>query len=40
MKTSKLEELLGHRFRDAALPEAVLTPPSAGLPGDNHWIDA
>jgi ribonuclease-3 len=39
MKTSKLEELLGHRFRDAALLEAALTPPSAGLPGDNQRLE-
>jgi ribonuclease-3 len=34
-----LEGRLGHRFRDAALLRAALTPPSAGLPADNQRLE-
>jgi ribonuclease-3 len=34
-----LEGRLGHRFRDPALLRAALTPPSAGLPGDNQRLE-
>lgn len=34
-----LEGRLGYRFRDPALLQAALTPPSAGLPGDNQRLE-
>jgi ribonuclease-3 len=36
---SRLERLLGHRFRDAGLLGRALTPPSAGLPEDNQRLE-
>jgi ribonuclease-3 len=34
-----LEERLGYRFRDPAFLAQALTPPSAGLPGDNQRLE-
>ena len=34
-----LEAGLGYRFRDAGLLRTALTPPSAGLPGDNQRLE-
>jgi ribonuclease-3 len=34
-----LEARLGYRFRDRQLLAAALTPPSAGLPGDNQRLE-